>query len=90
MQDGQERVIAYTSRGLKRTKINCDNYSTFKLELLSLIWAVTEKFMDYLISSLFVIVTDNNLLLAHLSTAKLGAMEQRWFSRLANFRYTVT
>lgn len=67
MQDSQERVIAYASRGLKRTERNCNNYSTFKLELLALIWAVTEKFKDYLISSPFVIVTDNYPL-AHLAT----------------------
>lgn len=88
VQDEQERVITYANRGLNRTERNCNNYCTFKLELLALIWAVTEKFKDYLISSPFVIVTDNNPL-AHLSTAKLGAMEQRWVSRLANVRYTI-
>lgn len=84
VQEGQERVVAYASRGLKRTERNCNNYSTFKLELFALIWAVTEKCKDYLISSQF----DNNPL-AHLATAKLVAIEQRWVSRLANFRYTV-
>lgn len=89
MQDGRERVIAYASRGLRKTERNCDNYSTFKLELLALIWAITEKFKNYLAATPFVIVTDNNPL-AHLSNARLGAMEQRWVSRLANFQYTVT
>lgn len=89
VQDGCEKVIAYASRGLRKTERNSENYSTFKLELLALIWAVTEKFKNYLVATPFVIVTDNNPL-AHLSTARLGALEQRWMSRLANFRYTVT
>ncbi|XP_063809856.1 uncharacterized protein LOC135028570 [Pseudophryne corroboree] len=87
-QDGRERVIAYASRGLKTTERNCENYSAFKLELLALVWAVTEKFKNYLAATPFEIVTDNNPL-AHLSTARLPALEQRWMSRLAGFRYTV-
>lgn len=50
--------------------------------------SITEKFKDYLVATPFVMVTDNNSL-AHLSTARLGAMEQRWMSRFANFHYTV-
>uniref|UniRef100_A0A8C7YMG5 Gypsy retrotransposon integrase-like protein 1 n=1 Tax=Oryzias sinensis TaxID=183150 RepID=A0A8C7YMG5_9TELE len=85
VQDGKERVIAYASRSLHPTERNDQNYSSFKLELLALKWAVTEKFKDYLYGSEFTIFTDNNPLV-HLETARLGAAEQRWVAQLANFR----
>lgn len=44
VQEGKERVIAYASRSLQPTERNDQNYSSFKLELLALKWAVTEKF----------------------------------------------
>ena len=86
MQDGKERVIAYASRSLSQTERNDINYSSFKLELLALKWAVTEKFKDYLWGSQFTVYTDNNPLV-HLSTAKLGAVEQRWAAQLANYHF---
>lgn len=88
VQDGKERVIAYGSRSLRETERNPDNYSSFKLELLAVVWAVTEKFAEYLTATQFEIVTDNNPL-AHLETAKLGALEQRWVARLAKFSYKI-
>ncbi|KAK7945594.1 hypothetical protein WMY93_001322 [Mugilogobius chulae] len=88
VQDGHERVIAYASRSLHPTEQNDANYSSFKLELLALKWAVTEKFKDYLTGAQFTIYTDNNPL-AHLQTANLGAVEQRWVAQLASFDYTV-
>lgn len=87
-QDGHERVIAYASRSLHPTEQNDANYSSFKLELLALKWAVTEKFKDFLTGAEFTIYTDNNPL-AHLQTAQLGAVEQRWVAQLASFNYTV-
>ena len=88
VQEGKERVISYASRSLKGTERNDQNYSSFKLEFLALVWAVTEKFKDYLAATPFVAFTDNNPL-AHLNTAKLGALEQRWASRLANYDFTI-
>ncbi|KAK7938602.1 hypothetical protein WMY93_001928 [Mugilogobius chulae] len=87
LQDGHERVIAYASRSLHPTEQNDANYSSFKLELLALKWAVTEKFKDFLTGAEFTIYTDNNPL-AHLQTAHLGAAEQRWVAQLASFNYT--
>lgn len=88
VQDGQERVIAYASRSLHPAERNDANYSSFKLELLALKWAITEKFKDYLTGAKFVVYTDNNPV-ARLQTAQLGATEQRWVAQLASFDYQV-
>lgn len=87
-QGGSERVIAYASRGLRGSEKNDKNYSAFKLELLALKWAVTEKFKEYLIYSKFSVVTDHNPL-RYLETANLGAVEQRWIAQLAEFDFEV-
>ena len=62
------------------------NYSSRKLALLALKWAVTEKFRSYLLGTEFVVFTDNNPL-SHLQSAKLGAVEQRWAAELALFNF---
>ena len=82
------RVIAYASRGLRPNERNMNNYSSFKLELLGLKWAVTEKFRGYLLGAKCTVLTDNNPL-SHLQTAKLGAIEQRWAAELALFDLTI-
>ena len=61
------------------------NYSSAKLELLALKWAVTEKYRDYLLGSKF---TDNNPL-AHIQTSKLGASQIHWLSKLAPFDFNI-
>ena len=73
--DGTQRVVAYASRCLRPTERNETNYSSFKLEMLALKWAVTEKFRSYLLGSQFEVLTDNNPL-AHFKTSNLGALEQ--------------
>ena len=50
------------------------NYSSAKLELLVLKWAVCEKFKDYLIGSKFTVLTDNNPL-TYIHTSHLGAAQ---------------
>lgn len=47
-QRGVERVIAYASRSLHPAERNASNYSSFKIELLAMKWAMAEKFKDYL------------------------------------------
>lgn len=81
-------VIAFASRSLRPQERNMDNYSSMKLELLALKWAVTEKFRDYLLGGCFVVYTDNNPL-SYLQTAKLGATEMRWVAQLAQFNFKV-
>ncbi len=53
VQDGKRRVIACASRRLQESEKNPINYSTMKLELLALKWAVTEKFRSYLLGQQF-------------------------------------
>ncbi|XP_075128097.1 uncharacterized protein LOC142201168 [Leptodactylus fuscus] len=88
VQEGVERVIAYGSRTLRETECNPVNYSSFRLELLALVWAITERFAEYLAGARIEVYTDNNPL-AHITTAKLGAMEQRWIARLSKYDYHV-
>uniref|UniRef100_A0A8P4GKR5 Gypsy retrotransposon integrase-like protein 1 n=1 Tax=Dicentrarchus labrax TaxID=13489 RepID=A0A8P4GKR5_DICLA len=87
-QGGRKKVIAYASRRLRGAEKNDQNYSSMKLELLALKWAVTEKFRSYLLGSKFTVITDNNPL-CHLSTANLGAVQQRWVAQLAVFDFDV-
>jgi len=78
-------VIGYASRTLRPAERNMDNYSTMKLELLGLKWAVTEKYRDYLLGGKCTVYTDNNPLSYILTSAKLGATEMRWAAELASF-----
>ena len=64
------------------------NYSSAKLGLLALKWAVTKKFRDYLLWSKFTVYTDNNPL-AYVQTSKLGASDIHWLSKLALFDFNI-
>ena len=64
------------------------NYSSAKLELLVLKWAVTEKLQDYLLGLQFQVYMDNNLL-AYVLENKLGASQIQWLSELALFDFTI-
>ncbi|KAL7831377.1 hypothetical protein SRHO_G00308800 [Serrasalmus rhombeus] len=87
-QGGKIRPVAYASRGLRPTERNMTNYSSMKLEFLALKWAMTEKFREYLLGHHCTVYTDNNPL-SHLSSAKLGALEQRWAAQLASFDFEI-
>lgn len=87
-QGGIEHVVAFASRGLRGAEKNDSNYSAFKLELLALKWAITEKFKEYLMYSKFTVVSDHNPL-RYLVSANLGAVEQRWVAQLAEYNFEV-
>ena len=52
-EEGKTHVIAYASWTLRPSEKSMRNYSSAKLELLALKWAVTEKFRDYLLGQNF-------------------------------------
>ena len=52
-EQGKTHVIAYASWTLRPSDKSMHNYSSAKLELLALKWAVTKKFRDYLLGSIF-------------------------------------
>ena len=88
-QDGKPRVIAYASRGLRRPEQNRTAYSSMKLELLAVKWAIIEKFRDYLLGVQFMIYTDNNPLSYIQTSAKLTAAEHHWKAELARFNFSI-
>ena len=81
-EHGKTHIIAYASQTLRPSEKSMCNYSSAKLELLALKWAVTKTFRDYLLGSKFTVYTDNNPL-AYIQTSKLGASQIRWLSELA-------
>ena len=85
---GKVCTIAYASQTLRPSEKSMHNYSSPKLELLALKWAVTEKFRDYLLGSKFTVYTDNNPL-AYIQTSKLGVSQICWLSKLALFDFNI-
>lgn len=86
VQDGQERVVAYASKGLNPAETR---YPAHKLEFLALKWAATEKFRDHLYGHKFSVLTDNNPLKYVMTSAKLDAHGQRWVSELSMFDFDI-
>ena len=86
VQEGHKRVTAYASQSLSRGE---RNYPVHKLEFLSLKWAITDKFHEYLYSSEFQVYTDNNPLTYVLTTAKLDATGHRWVAALSNYTFSI-
>lgn len=59
------------------------------MELLALKLAMAEKFKDYLLGHHCTVYMDNNHPFSYLSSAKLGAAEQCWVSKLDIFDYEI-
>ena len=64
------------------------NYSSAKLELLVLKWAVMETFCDYLLASKFHVYTDNSPL-DYVRESKLDTSQIQWLSELTLFDFTI-
>ena len=87
-EQGKTHIIAYVSWTLRPSEKSMRNYSSAKLELLALKWAVTEKFRVYLLGSKFTVYTDNNPL-AYIQASKLSASQIHWLSKLALFDFNI-
>ena len=86
--DKKKRVVAYASRRLRKYERNMERYSSMKLELLGLKWAITEKFRDYFYGRKFTVYTDNRAL-AYLNTSRSAATEIHWLTDLSSFDFEV-
>ena len=89
--DGWYHPITYASHVMNETK---QRYHSNKQEFLTLKWAVTEQFHEYLSlyrknRNEFVVHTDNNLLTYIFSSANLDAAGQRWVARLASYNFSL-
>ena len=84
-EDEELKVIGFASRTLRTSE---KNYHSSKLEFLSLKWAVTEAFRDYLYyAKHFTAYTDNNPLTYVMTAPKLDATGQRWAAELADYTF---
>ena len=75
--NGELRSIAFASR---KTSVSEANYPAHKLEVLSLRWAVTHKFKDFLQNTLFEVCTDSNPLFYIVDKMDIDAASQRWLA----------
>lgn len=86
--DGGRRVVAYASRRLKPSERVMTNFSSMKLELMAMAWAITKKFQDFLIGNHFTVLTDNNPL-SHILDTKKTVTEMGWLADLAQFDFSI-
>ena len=78
-------MIAFASRSLSRGEQNKTKYSSKKLKLLAIVWAVSTKFRHYLMEAKCTVFTDNSEVAYINRKTDLTALEQRWMGRLAPF-----
>ena len=89
--DGWYHPIAYASCVMNETD---QRYHSNKQEFLTLKWAVTEQFHEYLSlygknRNEFVVCTDNNPLTYIFSSANLDAAGQQWVAHLASYNFSL-
>ena len=85
-EDGKLHPVAYASRALHGSQ---KNYHSSKLEFLTLKWAITEQFREYLMYKPFTVRTDNNPLTYIMMTPNLDAMGHQWVNALAGFDFKI-
>ncbi len=87
-RESKSVVIAYASRRLRTHERTMRNYSSMKLEFLSLHWAITKKFRDYLYGSSFLVRTDCHPL-SRILTSKPTAADMSKLADLSDFNFTI-
>ena len=89
--DGWYHPITYAGHVMNETE---QRYHSNKQEFLTLKWAVTEQFHEYLSPygknrNEFVVRTNNNLLTYIFSSANLDAAGQRWVAHLTSYNFSL-
>ena len=82
--DGHYCPVTYGSWALTAHE---KNYHSTKLEFLTLKWAITEHFKEYLLYQPFLVRTDNNPLTYIMTTPNLYATGHKWVGALAKFNF---
>lgn len=86
-QEGVLRIIGYGSRTVTAAMRNYKLHSG-KLEFLTLKWAITEGFCDYLFHvPHFTVYSDNNTQISVTKSAKLNAVRHLWVAELADYQF---
>ena len=83
VRDGQERVVAYASFGLRPTQ---RNYCTTKRELLAVV-SMIHHFRHYLWGRKFKLRTDHASLRWLINFRDAEGMVARWMARIASYNY---
>ena len=89
--DGRYHPITYASSVMNETE---QRYHSNKQEFITLKWAVTEQFHEYLSPygknrNKFIVRTDNNPLTYIFSSANLDAAGQRWVGHLTSYNFSL-
>src|SRR6185295_6619757 len=85
-ENGEERPIAFASKALQNAQ---HNYAATELELLAVMWAVTEKFEQYLLGKEFVIVSDHQALRQIVKNSTESKRMKRWLTKLQEYNFEV-
>ena len=85
IRNGQERVVAYASFGLRLTQ---KNYCTTKRELLAVV-SMIHHFRHYLWGRKFKLRTDHASLRLLINFRDAEGMVARWMARIASYDYTL-
>ena len=79
-------IISFASRSLLPYE---RSYSTYKLELLGLLFGLA-SFDDFVRTRAFTVLTDNRALSFILAQAHLNKTQANWLARIMDYRFTVT
>ena len=74
-EDSHYHPVGYASCGIKGGELR---YNSSQLEFLTLKWAITEQFKEYLQYQPFKVKTDNNLFTYMMSTPNLDTVGHCW------------